>query len=131
MTLQGKIMLGAAALAASAFLALLLVNASLRARLSEAQTRVVTLKVGNETLKASLAAQNDALAAMRKDSEARARKAEALVAEGRRKAEALRREADRLARREPSDADECAAARTLMGEYLEERQRAGRGSGRR
>ncbi len=121
MMLQGKIIFGAAALIALIVVGLSLANASLRAKVAEAQGQVVALKAGNENLKAAIARQNAALAAMRDESEARARKAETLIAEGRRKAQALRREAERLAASGPAGADDCGAARALMTGYAEAR----------
>lgn len=121
MTLQFKTVLGAAALVVLLVAGLLLANASLRARLAEERAQTVALRAGNENLKEAIARQNAALEAMREDSEARARKAEALIAEGRRRAEALRRGAERLARSTPSGADDCAEARQLMIGYAEAR----------
>lgn len=131
MTLQGKIILAVAALVVVAFVALLFVNAALRARVAEAQEQAVVLRAGNEALKAAIAKQNVALDAMRQDSEARARRAETMIAEGRRRAQALRREAERLAHSKPLDADDCVAARSLMTGYVEARKKAMGAGGRK
>lgn len=121
MTILDNILAGVIAVLVIALGVVLVMNADLRADLARMDANVAALSRANADLKNAAEKQNQAIANLQADGEAKARVAEKAVRAAALQAKHYAAEAAALAKQPVANRNDCAAATQILRDYLKDR----------